>query len=255
MNNYEKIFFICIILIFFCFILLNNNFFELFYFTNLKLDIVISRYSEDLNFLKEKEFNNFNIIIYNKGDKLTDTFENVIKIDNVGREGHTYLYHIVNNYDNLGDVTCFFPGSCTDNIFGKKGKTYQVIDLVKKTKNTVFVGGYGDGRHMYGFKLDTWESNNLNNKEKVKDHSLKKCYTQPFGEWYETNFPNIELKFIVWNGIFAVSKKHILQHSKEYYQKLLEQLSDSANPECGHYFERAWVSVFHEIPSECLYNH
>lgn len=253
MNNNEKIYFLFIILILFCIILSNNNFFELFnLFDDVKLDIIISRYNEDLSFLKEKEFNNSDITIYNKGEELNG-FDNIITLNNVGREGHTYLYHIVNNYDNLANVTCFFPGSCNDTIFQKRYKTHKVMELVRKTKDTVFLGGYGNGRDIYGFKLDTWESTNNQNKEKVQDHSLKRCYTQPFGEWHESNFPNVELKFLTWNGIFAVSKTHILQHSKEYYEKLLIQLSDSPNSECGHYFERAWVSVFHEIPENCLH--
>jgi hypothetical protein len=251
MNNNEKIILVFIILIFFCIILSNTNFFELFNTSDIKIDLVISRYSEDIKFLKEDYFNDFNIIIYNKGSPIEDP---CIKLDNIGRESHTYLHHIVANYDNLANVICFLPGSCMDHTFDKKIKTYKTLDLVKQTKKTVFVGGYVNGRDIYNFKLDEWESTNQNNKEKTDTHKLKKCFSQPFGTWYENNFPNVELRFITWNGIFAVSKKHILQHSKEYYEKLLMQLSDSSNPECGHYFERAWVSVFERIPDDCLHN-
>ena len=63
-----------------------------------KIDLVVARYNEDVNWLK-KVPKNINIILYNKGkDDIQFKF---IKLDNIGRESHTYLYHIINNYDKL----------------------------------------------------------------------------------------------------------------------------------------------------------
>ena len=47
------------------------------------------------------------VTIYNKGDS---HIPNSISLHNVGRESHTYLYHIVNNWDKLADRTVFFQG-------------------------------------------------------------------------------------------------------------------------------------------------
>jgi hypothetical protein len=55
-------------------------------------------------------------------------------------------------------------------------------------------------------------------------------------------------------GVFAVSKKHILNHPQTYYQKLLAEFPKHSNPEVGHYFERAWLAVFHPVDGTCLYN-
>ena len=75
--------------------------------------LIISRFNENLNWLEAHQ--NFNIVIYNKGDQLTsNTFKNIIKIDNVGRESHTWLYHIVENYNNLDDVSIFLQGRIDD---------------------------------------------------------------------------------------------------------------------------------------------
>ena len=48
------------------------------------------------------------------GDSLTELGElaktpeaNIIKLPNVGRESHTWLSHIINNYDNLSKVNIF----------------------------------------------------------------------------------------------------------------------------------------------------
>jgi hypothetical protein len=64
-------------------------------------EIVVSRYSENISWAKK--YNNF-ITLYNKGD---DLIENSIRLNNIGREAHSYLYHIVNNYNNLAEYTCF----------------------------------------------------------------------------------------------------------------------------------------------------
>jgi hypothetical protein len=73
------------------------------------LCIVVSRYNEDVNWTKQ--FNN--VIIYNKGEKLSDDF-NQILLNNVGREGHTYYKHIYDNYDNLDDYIIFLQGNPFD---------------------------------------------------------------------------------------------------------------------------------------------
>ena len=63
-------------------------------------DLIIARYNEDLSWLKE--FKDFKIIVYNKGDKLSENlFYEVINLENKGRESHTWLHHIVKNYYNF----------------------------------------------------------------------------------------------------------------------------------------------------------
>ncbi len=74
-------------------------------------DIVVARYNENLDWLNLIP-KHFNIIIYNKGDTLTNIKNNwkIIQLQNIGRESHTYLQHIINNYDTLADKTVFCQG-------------------------------------------------------------------------------------------------------------------------------------------------
>ena len=56
-----------------------------------------------------------NIIVFNKGNddvniKYTDKI-NVISIENVGREGETYLQYIINNYDSLPEHIWFIQAN------------------------------------------------------------------------------------------------------------------------------------------------
>ena len=70
-------------------------------------EIVVAHYGEDLEWLKPYAKD---AIVYHKWKEDKPRFEckKWIKINNVWREGHTYLYHIVNNYDNLPEYTFFF---------------------------------------------------------------------------------------------------------------------------------------------------
>jgi len=71
--------------------------------------IVIARYHENIEWSKQFP----NVIIYNKGNKLDNDY-NEIMLSNVGKEGHTYYKHICDNYDNLADYTIFLQGTPFD---------------------------------------------------------------------------------------------------------------------------------------------
>lgn len=78
------------------------------------IDIVISRYQEELAWLKLflKWYRIDRVFVYNKGPSpITGLPKNakVIPLTNVGRCDHTYLYHIIQQYHDLADVTIFLP--------------------------------------------------------------------------------------------------------------------------------------------------
>jgi hypothetical protein len=90
----------------------------------MKTEIVIARYNENLDWLKKiKKSKDLKITVYNKGPNDIDV--PFIPLPNIGRESHTYLYHIIHNYDNLADQTIFCQG---DSIFHSPG----FLDLINK---------------------------------------------------------------------------------------------------------------------------
>ena len=209
------------------------------------IEIVVSRYNEDLQWLKNKKFG-YPTTIYNKGDN--DIFYKpkgckVIKLQNIGRESHSYLYHVINNYNNMPTLTIFLPGSADDNR--KKEWVNKVMKSVEKKIATTFpVEEHGDIKQkFYNFKLDNWQSTHESNNKANTEKKLFPSLIRPFGKWYEANF-NKNVNYSGYGGIFAVSYNHIKQYDKQYYEKLIKQLEISSNPEVGHYFERAWVAVF-----------
>lgn len=220
------------------------------YITNNNIEIVVSRYNERLDWLKDEPFNDNPVIIYNKGNN--DDYINAsniiktIKLSNVGREGHTYLYHIINNYNNLADVTVFLPGSV--NLSYKYERSKNIIKKVKETMNTIFACTVQENivDENYNFQLDKYLSTDHSNNKINKDDNMKLSKTRPYGKWFNNTFKNGEKNnCIASHGIFAISKEHILQKPKSYYENLIIELNDHHNPEVGHYFERSWYAVFY----------
>ena len=253
-RNFSILLFLLII-----FLLWYNFFYshENFKSENDKIELIVARYNEDLDWLKDEKYNKYSTIIYNKGDDEKFYFPpnlKIVKLQNVGVCVHTYLFHIIENYDNLADVTIFLPGSCMSPT--KIDMTKRTVELVEETKNSVFIIIRHDDyiqNSMGDFILENYNLENDKNKEKNNDSKLQNCKIRPFGNWYNSLFPNINIKVFNLKGIFALSKEHILNRSKESYQELLSFVDKDVNGECPHFFERAFLAIFHPIPEECLY--
>lgn len=215
------------------------------------IEIVVSRYNESLEWMNEHPFNKFTYIIYNKG--VNNNFEKkfaskIIKLSNEGRESHTYLYHIYNNYDILKDITVFFPGSI--NLKYKKYKAKRLLNSIIKLNNAVF---------LYEFKINNlqnkiynFEINNYNSSEKKNllincNDTLILSNIRPYGKWYKYNFNDTNMKYLNLVGIFSISKYDIIKNSKDYYYHHIKNLEGLNNPEVGHYYERSWAALFHPL--------
>jgi hypothetical protein len=223
------------------------------------VEIVISRYEEDINWINEEPFSKFKIICYNKGSPIVDhhkIYKNckVVKLPNVGRCDHTYLYHIITRYDSLSNVTVFLPASCMDSH--KRDQTSKVMDAAIKTQNTVLIGNISDKNireTFYDFQLDNWKATNEKNNAMNPESKLKPSNVRPYGKWYDTNLHHAEdVNIVCYYGIFAISKKHIVQNPVSYYQNLIEYVDDHSNPEAGHYLERSWGVIFYPYPKHCI---
>ena len=215
------------------------------------ITVVISRYNEDLKWLDSDNFSIYNIIIYNKG--INDNFiklpnMTIINLDNVGRESHTYLYYVINNYNNLTDITIFLHGSC--DMQHKYIKMKNLLNYINLKNKPIFIYDlkYDNVKNvLYNFTIENYQGTNQQNKNLNPESKLELSEIRPFGKWFEHYFNDIKIQHISYCGIFSVDKKDILQHSKEYYENLIKQLSNSSNPEGGHYFERSWEAVFYPM--------
>jgi len=231
------------------FIILLNNYSYVENFETNDIQLIISRYNEDLEWIKLEPFNKYPIIVYNKGINedfaKTDNIKKIEKVPNVGRESHTYLYHIIQNYHNLAEVTIFLPGSA--DLSNKFERAKRMVYKTGETNNTVMACTPETNiiDTLYNFQIDNYLSTNPQNADLNKDSTIQLSKIRPYGEWYKATFKHGEQNLCVsWNAIFSISKKHILQKSKSYYENLLKEVSNHSNPEEGHFFERSWFAVF-----------
>jgi hypothetical protein len=218
--------------------------------SNKNIQIIVSRYNENLEWMNEEPFNKFRYIVYNKG--VNEDFEKkyvskIIKLPNVGRCDHTYLYHIVNNFHTLSSINVFFPGSL--NMESKKKNATKILYNILKYKNAIFLGTYSFNiqKEFENFTLDKWTCTNLSNKILNNESILSPAIIRPYGRWFKYHFGSIKVNNWCINGIFSIHKFDIKKHNIKRYIKLLVAVEKHSNPEVGHYIERSWAAIFHPL--------
>lgn len=92
----------------------------------MKYDFVVARYNEDIKWIEGIDTSDTNIFLYNKGnDDIPVLFPKPFtykKLKNIGRDPHSYIYHIVENWENLPEYVIFTQGNPFDhcsNLFDK----------------------------------------------------------------------------------------------------------------------------------------
>jgi hypothetical protein len=258
-----------------------------------KINLVIARYKEDLTWLKNVP-ENLNIIVYNKDDTkpISKIFTRVgwqtkgsnpsplnapdgvtiLRLPNIGREADTYLTHIIDNYDNLGDITIF----CQGNPFDHSPDMLKLLEYTDKYKNVQpLTDRYLDIADMPPKSILESNKTEYINDAKVSVHPIS-FYNFQTLEYHDSGSYNVLEPFMkhfkIQNGtniieyvmkvnnftikdqvppigyfcfaaIFAVSKQNILQHSKQAYINL-RNMNNKGNELCASAIERMWLYIF-----------
>jgi hypothetical protein len=223
--------------------------------------LIVSRFNEGLEWIEKLPVNEFDkIFIYNKGNddleiKRVDCSYEIIKLPNVGKCDHTYLYHILTHYDDLGDVNVFLPGTADDPV--KMFNTIVCMTMALHTGNSMFVTHEhktGVRQDFFNFIMEDYETRDARNKELEPSKEMQASPIRPFGFWYLMNFGDLHIEHVSYFGIFAASKALIRNRNFDSYVHLYKYLNTHKNPEVGHYFERSWHAIFHPVPPECIYH-
>jgi hypothetical protein len=207
-------------------------------------EIVAARYKEDVSWLKEYSTLT---TLYNKGpDDLPPSmeFKSVIQLPNIGREAHTYLYHIVHNYDSLAETTFFTQGHIQDHI-GPITIPSLLEDHCRTSTEEITVF------NKHGLKqFSDWDQIRHVKKwlEEYNSGTLKHARLSPseFWKWMFDVPWHPEVVMFSWGALLVVKRDVIRRRERAFYKHLLAYFEGIGhfNPEEGHYMERFWLYVF-----------
>lgn len=195
--------------------------------------IVSSHYNEDLQWLEDI---NFNVcIVHHEGGKEynTEKFYKTYTIKNKGLEASAYLHYIIDNYDNLPDHVAFIHGheNCYHQLYKK-----SLLYLINNAKIN---------EYAYIPLNNTWRAYTLH-----KEDMTILPNGSPFNKDHRTNnrplmkHLNPDKNILIYDACaqFIVSKKLILDNSKEFYVKLYEELMEDTLH--ADMFEELWHLIF-----------
>jgi len=201
------------------------------------MNIVIARYNESLDWLDtcltpaQRRF----VWIYNKGPdpvSVDGVPESQIQnLPNVGREAHTYLTHIIQQWDELPKHIYFLQGDPFPHLEIKP--EFDVVQLwFERWTDQIINKGF---------------SQNINWDVHANDFHEPFTEQTPwtFGEWLEKNTGKKFGYPLMWyiGACFGCTRNQIKYRTREYYENLRSQLM-TIKPEVAYYLERAWFYVF-----------
>ncbi len=220
----------------------------------MRKQVVIARYMEDLSWIFQIP-EDWEITIYNKGPVLTDSYIDSLRakgsitwtqLENVGREGDTFLTHIINNHGfaeageyKLADVTVFLQGNPQDHLQGAwsggEGRQDLAEVLSREDWNTYSVWGLGD-----------WlECDQVGGPHHVPPQlplvNMSEMLGLPIGK---------RIPFVV-GAQWLVGRNVIAQHEKLYYEHIRNLVR--YDPVWGYCLERMWAKIFTVAKTGVLY--
>ncbi len=185
-------------------------------------DLVVAKYKEDITWADKIPFRKF---IYNKSnEELPDS----IKLQNIGREAHTWSYHICTNYDSLDEYTIFVQG---DPFFHFTKFLEIALNLPSSLSN---LQTYGEG--IYGLA-------DINNPEELDFLKSLNVHPDFVLKLIKSNNQDKKLFPFAWGAQYIVHRDNIKSKPLEYWKRLVDIHKDAA----VHWpwsIERCWADIF-----------
>jgi|LakMenE01Jun11ns_1017448.scaffolds.fasta_scaffold9789781_2 hypothetical protein len=215
----------------------------------MNLEIVISAYDKPLDWLNLLD-DKTKITIYRKGNEFETSDSEIMIEKNIGRDVHTFFYHIVKNYENLSDLTFFsqdYPFDHFENIIevinkktweenacvkfdGYYGFHYNSINTPNFVPNWPLISNLGGkmwnleiSKDHYGGRVLVCNSNgsphDLGNNVNVNT-----IFTELFNSPHALN----RYEFVP-GGHFAITKECVQKREKKFYEKIIHILERDLN--------------------------
>lgn len=183
------------------------------------VDVVVARYDESLDWIPSSWKQH--VHVYNKGDTNYNTsgYKSVSWLPNVGRESHTYLTHLVRNYNGLADTVVFTQANPFDHC-------RNFVEKVTNLDVTVPFTSLGDWNiGIY----DMYPRYHPSIKGRMDD-----VYDSLIGKKRPSYF-----EFSA-GALFAVSRSAVMDRPVDTYTRALSYVDHDTNPDEGFVMERLW---------------
>lgn len=206
-----------------------------------QIHVIISKYAEDVEWADALGYD------YTVYDKSPNPMEKAIQLENIGRESHTYLTHIVRCYERLYPVNVFLQGNPFDHLSDHGAASVAV--LRKKIEEVAVRRIPFKGFAWFKLKCDRFGRPHALKEEQNRGRWTGWGKDIPLGDVFEALFPARFPEQLVVRapaGVFAVTGERIRTRPKAFYEyalSLLEADPDDSN-NTGHAFERLWQHIF-----------
>jgi hypothetical protein len=207
------------------------------------IQMVVARYNEPLNWLRRVPAA-IRVLVYHKGDN-SEKIEvapargtcliETRSLPNIGREAHTYLWHIVHNYETLAPWTIFCQGRPFDHAFDFHRTLRSLAENApEKTGDCEFrpLGHIIDTDDAQGARLFVRWSKNEDGRLLDADGFYRALFATAGPSEYSFRL----------GAQFIASAHCIRRRERSFYERAL-QLSQEFT-DAAHCFERMWPHVF-----------
>jgi hypothetical protein len=205
------------------------------------VEVVVAAFNEDLSWIKEIKHP---IYLYYKSNNHKKTISNEIVqcLPNIGRESHTYIHHIVANYNRLADITVFCQGNPFDHCpnfieLANLNSVYKMNQISKKQNIEIDPQFCPLTKLVWFIHINEIIDNKWDYVHRLPQAILAMEYLMPESEPIQ-NFLGL------WGAMFAVTKEKIQSYPKKVYKKLLDMHQEYWSMPYG--MEYIWMHIFNE---------
>lgn len=183
------------------------------------MQVVVSLYTENPNWILDIP-DQWDVVVYMKSESLCVAGKlskraQVIRLPNIGRESHSFFYHIVKNYHHLHDVSLFLQG----NPFDHSLNILEILDQKNIRKISQLVNQKMVSMNYAGICQNVWIED-INEMPKIKKWKLEGCqeiWSQVFSGNMPKNLRNM------WGNQFAITRLLVQRFPLSFYQSILKK--------------------------------
>lgn len=191
---------------------------------NFRKDLIVAKYKEDVSWVHSLK-DDYNVVVYNKDNQLEHSNFNkepeftvidgvsYCDVPNVGRESHTYLFHIAKNYEDLADFSVFVQG----NPFDHQPRMLEILKHVDEKIYSNFSYKVEQHRHFFQQQLDDESYKRVNFYYGNHLSLYRELFGKDLPERYRVGI----------HGLFAAPKSHIIRNAKSIYEKCISKFDNN----------------------------